>query len=97
MNTAATAVTRDVRELMQGIGRAAVGAAQALALAPSALKDRALSAAAAAVRAQAGAILAANAQDMREAQAAGLGAALLDRRQLDDRRRCGLTLLGNRG
>ena len=86
MNTAATAVTRDVRELMQGIGRAAVGAAQALALAPSALKDRALSAAAAAVRAQAGAILAANAQDMREAQAAGLGAALLDRLQLDDRR-----------
>ena len=38
MNTAATAVTRDVRELMQGIGRAAVGAAQALARAPSALK-----------------------------------------------------------
>ena len=38
------------------------------------------------MRAQAGAILAANAQDMREAQAAGLGAALLDRLQLDDRR-----------
>jgi glutamate-5-semialdehyde dehydrogenase len=86
MSTAATAVTGDVHELMQGIGRAAVSAAYALALAPSALKDRALGAAAAAVRAQAGAILAANAQDMREAQAAGLGAAMLDRLQLDEHR-----------
>src|SRR5665213_1526452 len=86
MSTAASAVTRDVRELMQEIGRAAVSAAHALALAPSALKNRALDAAAAAVRAQAGAILAANAQDMRAAQAAGLGAAMLDRLQLDEHR-----------
>jgi glutamate-5-semialdehyde dehydrogenase len=76
----------DVRELMQGIGRAAVIAAEQLALASSAAKDRALSAAAAAVRAQSGAILAANAEDLREAQAAGLGAAMLDRLQLDPRR-----------
>jgi glutamate-5-semialdehyde dehydrogenase len=84
--TATPAVTCTVHELMQGIGRAAASAAEALALAPSALKDRALSAAAAAVRTQAAAILAANAQDMREAQVAGLGAALLDRLQLDERR-----------
>jgi glutamate-5-semialdehyde dehydrogenase len=71
---------------MQGIGRAAVIAAEQLALASSAAKDRALSAAAAAVRAQSGAILAANAEDLREAQAAGLGAAMLDRLQLDPRR-----------
>jgi len=84
----------DVRELMQGMGRAAVSAAEQLALVSSAAKDRALSAAAAAVRANAGAILAANAEDMREAQAAGLGAAMLDRLQLDERRveaiACGL-------
>jgi glutamate-5-semialdehyde dehydrogenase len=84
----------DVRELMQGMGRAAVSAAEHLALVSSAAKDRALSAAAAAVRANAGAILAANAEDMREAQAAGLGAAMLDRLQLDERRveamACGL-------
>jgi glutamate-5-semialdehyde dehydrogenase len=71
---------------MQEMGRAAVSAAERLALASSAAKDRALSAAATAVRAQAGAILAANAEDLREAQAAGLGAAMLDRLRLDERR-----------
>ncbi|HEY5020048.1 MAG TPA: glutamate-5-semialdehyde dehydrogenase [Steroidobacteraceae bacterium] len=71
---------------MQGIGRAAASAAEVLALVPSAAKDRALSAAAEAVRAQAAAILAANAEDLREAQAAGLGAAMLDRLRLDERR-----------
>jgi glutamate-5-semialdehyde dehydrogenase len=76
----------DVHELMQEMGRAAVSAAERLALASSAAKDRALSAAATAVRVQAGAILAANAEDLREAQAAGLGAAMLDRLQLDERR-----------
>ena len=84
--TPVTAVTRDVHELMQGIGRAAASAAEVLALVPSAAKDRALSAAAEAVRAQAAAILAANAEDLREAQAAGLGAAMLDRLRLDERR-----------
>jgi glutamate-5-semialdehyde dehydrogenase len=76
----------NVHELMQQIGRAAVSAAEQLALAPSAVKDQALSAAAAAIRAGAGAILAANAEDLRDAQAAGLGAAMLDRLQLDERR-----------
>src|SRR5580692_6752659 len=76
----------NVHELMQQLGRAAVSAAEELALASSAVKDRALSAAAAAIRAEAGAILAANAEDLRDAQAAGLGAAMLDRLQLDERR-----------
>jgi glutamate-5-semialdehyde dehydrogenase len=71
---------------MQQMGRDAVSACERLALASSATKDRALTAAAAAVRAQAAAILAANAEDMREAQASALGAAMLDRLQLDDRR-----------
>ncbi len=76
----------DVRQLMQGIGRAAVAAAEQLALAPSATKNRALSAAAAALRADSGLILAANAEDMRDAQSAALSAALLDRLKLDERR-----------
>jgi glutamate-5-semialdehyde dehydrogenase len=75
-----------VRELMQGIGHAAVGAADHLALASSAAKDSALRAAAAAVRADVAGILAANAEDLRDAQAAGLGAAMLDRLKLDERR-----------
>jgi glutamate-5-semialdehyde dehydrogenase len=83
-----------VPELMQGIGRAAVGAAEVLALASTASKDQALAAAAAAVRADVSGILAANAEDLRDAQAAGLNAALLDRLQLDQRRvaamACGL-------
>jgi glutamate-5-semialdehyde dehydrogenase len=90
MSSAVSSIPRaaegDVRELMQGMGRAAALAAEQLALVSSAAKNRALSAAAAAVRAQAGAILAANAEDMREAQAAGVGAAMLDRLQLDERR-----------
>ena len=91
MNSAVTsmpsrAAEGDVRELMQQMGRDAVSACERLALASSATKDRALTAAAAAVRAQAAAILAANAEDMREAQASALGAAMLDRLQLDDRR-----------
>jgi glutamate-5-semialdehyde dehydrogenase len=71
---------------MQGIGRAAVLAAGQLALAPSAIKNRALSAAASALRADSALILAANAEDMRDAQSAALSAALLDRLKLDERR-----------
>ena len=76
----------DVHELMQDIGRAAVAAAGPLALADSAAKDRALLAAAAALRTRHPQILAANAADMDSARAANLSAALLDRLQLDDQR-----------
>jgi glutamate-5-semialdehyde dehydrogenase len=75
-----------VHELMQRIGRAAVGAAEVLALASTDSKNRALHAAASALRAQASAILSDNADDMREAQAAGAAAPLLDRLRLDARR-----------
>jgi glutamate-5-semialdehyde dehydrogenase len=91
MSSAATpfpgrAPDADVRQLMQGIGRAAVAAADELALASSATKNRALIAAAAALRADSALVLAANAEDMREAQSAALSAALLDRLKLDERR-----------
>ncbi|MBS0389340.1 MAG: glutamate-5-semialdehyde dehydrogenase, partial [Proteobacteria bacterium] len=61
-------------------------AAAQLALADSATKERALMAAAAALRAHGARILAANAADMEDARAAALGAALLDRLRLDERR-----------
>jgi glutamate-5-semialdehyde dehydrogenase len=75
-----------VHELMQDLGRAASAAAEQLALADSGSKNRALSEAAKALRAQTATILAANDQDMLDAQGAGLTAALLDRLQLDTKR-----------
>jgi glutamate-5-semialdehyde dehydrogenase len=72
-----------VRALMQRLGAAAKGAARPLARAGTAVKNTALAAAAAAIRAHSDAILAANALDMAAARAAGLGAAMLDRLQLD--------------
>jgi len=67
---------------MQGIGRSARVAAQLLAFASTAQKNRALQAAAAALRSTRSTILAANEGDVREA-GAGLSGALLDRLQLD--------------
>ena len=73
----------DLHTLMQDIGRAAVAAAERLALADSGAKNQALTAAAAAIRAQAAAILAANADDMFDAHEADISDALLDRLSLD--------------
>jgi glutamate-5-semialdehyde dehydrogenase len=71
-------------ELMEGLGRAAVQAAAVLAVADTAQKNLALEAAAQTVRRDAGAILAANAQDLAAARA--LPAARLDRLRLDGTR-----------
>jgi len=76
----------DLHALMQNLGQAAVAAAERLALAESSVKNQALGAAAAAIRAQAAAILTANAEDMRDAQVAGMSNALLDRLKLDSKR-----------
>jgi glutamate-5-semialdehyde dehydrogenase len=88
MNAVGQTASRDpeVQHLMQQIGRAALAAAERLALASTAEKNRALQAAADALRAQCAAILGANAADMQAASAAGLGAAMLDRLRLDDQR-----------
>jgi glutamate-5-semialdehyde dehydrogenase len=69
---------------MEGLGRAAVQAAAVLAVADTAQKNVALEAAAQTVRRDAGAILAANAQDLAAARA--LPAARLDRLRLDGAR-----------
>jgi glutamate-5-semialdehyde dehydrogenase len=71
---------------MAPIGRAAVEAAQVLALAATAQKNGALAAAAASLRARRGEILAANARDMKAGEAAGLGGAMIDRLRLDEAR-----------
>jgi glutamate-5-semialdehyde dehydrogenase len=75
-----------IGELMEGLGRRAVEAAQVLALAPSAQKDAALAAAAAAIRARMGPILAANQRDMAAARARQVSGPRLERLHLDERR-----------
>src|SRR5215467_9464433 len=81
-----TVEAADVAALMHDIGRRAREAARVLALAETAQKDRALAAMAAAIRARSADILAANAQDVAEAKAAGATAAFVDRLALDERR-----------
>ena len=76
----------DIAAVMGEIGRRARASARALALAPADQKNHALGAMAAAVRAQAALILAANAEDMAEARAAGVTGAFLDRLALDPAR-----------
>ncbi|MCK0206549.1 glutamate-5-semialdehyde dehydrogenase [Starkeya koreensis] len=68
---------------MLAIGASARAAARALALAPAATKSAGLKAAAAAIRAHAGDILAANALDVEAAKAAGMNASMLDRLTLN--------------
>src|SRR5256885_11979332 len=75
-----------IGELMEGLGKAAIGAAAVLALAPTQQKNDALAAAAAAVRARRAAILAANERDMWAARAAHLSGPRLERLRLDERR-----------
>ena len=81
-NDAETAVPA----LMRKLGAAALAAAPALALATTEQKNRALKAAADALRAHRHKILAANERDMQEARARELSPALLDRLRLDDKR-----------
>lgn len=76
------ALERAVAEL----GRRAKAAATVLARAPGAQKDRALRAAAAAIRSERDAILQANGRDLEAARAKGVGAALLDRLELTPER-----------
>jgi len=76
----------NIATLMAEIGERARSAARVLALAPTAQKDRALAAMAAAIRARKAQILGANAEDMAEAKASGATSAFLDRLALDEGR-----------
>jgi len=75
--------TPDIAGPMREIGRHAKAAARVLALAPAEQKDKALAAIADAIRAGQSDILAANAEDIAEAKAAGATVAFLDRLALD--------------
>jgi glutamate-5-semialdehyde dehydrogenase len=79
LNVPGLAQTDDVTAYMRAVGVAARAAARELARADSAAKDRALLAMAAAVRHDAKALLAANADDVASARAAGHDAAFVDR------------------
>jgi len=76
----------ELPDLMDAIGRAARGAALELERATADQKNRALAAAAAALRNGRSEILAANAEDLRQACARAASAPLLDRLKLDERR-----------
>jgi glutamate-5-semialdehyde dehydrogenase len=82
----ATALHHSLEAEMHALGARARSAAQVLATAGREVKDRALVAAAASLRARAGDILQANARDLAAARARGLRASLLDRLALDDKR-----------
>ncbi len=75
-----------VAELMQRIGAAAVAAQPALARATRATKDRALLAAAAALRASQTSLVDANSKDLEVGRAKGLSGAMMDRLKLDPAR-----------
>ncbi|MFO1281356.1 MAG: glutamate-5-semialdehyde dehydrogenase [Burkholderiales bacterium] len=72
-------VFHDVAAYMRGVGEAARAASRALARAETAAKDRALIAMAAAIRRDPAALVAANAEDVSAARAAGHDAAFVDR------------------
>ena len=76
----------DVAETMQRLGRDARAAAAILALASSEAKNRALVAAAGAIRDASSKILDANGKDVAEAKAGGATPAFLDRLALDAKR-----------
>src|SRR5260370_28405935 len=82
--TAAIMTYETLADLMRGIGRAARDAALVLALAPTEQKNRALRAAAAALRAERLDILAANKSDIAETIARELSGTLIHRLRLDE-------------
>ncbi|GGD42891.1 glutamate-5-semialdehyde dehydrogenase [Aureimonas glaciei] len=91
MDTVETAaLPDDVTALMLDIGARARAAARVLALAPTTQKNAALEAMAVAVARDEPAILAANAEDVADALAAGLSPALVDRLRLDSGRIAGI-------
>jgi glutamate-5-semialdehyde dehydrogenase len=81
-----TAQQRDLRQEVHDAARRARVASRALALLPTVAKDHALKAAAEAIVTHAEQILAANAEDLDVARAAGTPAAMLDRLALNPQR-----------
>jgi len=72
-----------IEQTMNSMGEGARRAARALALTTNEQRNKALSAAAGAIRRRQGEILAANAVDMSEGEESGLSTSMLDRLMLD--------------
>lgn len=85
-------IENETAELMRGIGQAAKAASRRLAIATPEEKNAALVAAAKALRAATPKILAANAQDIEAAKAAGRPAAFVDRLLLNEKRIDGIAV-----
>ena len=83
---AAPSVPADLESGMLEMGRRARAAARALALAGPQSRSAAIAGMAAALRARAGQVLAANAADLDDARAKGMAAAMMDRLALDPKR-----------
>ncbi|MBX9774296.1 MAG: glutamate-5-semialdehyde dehydrogenase [Xanthobacteraceae bacterium] len=83
-------VEAETAAVMPEIGQRARKAARALALAPTAQKNKALAAIAEAIRTRKADILAANAEDLAEAKRNGANAAFVDRLALDEKRVAGM-------
>jgi glutamate-5-semialdehyde dehydrogenase len=75
----------DIKNYMQGVGRAARAASRQLAQASTAQKNAALLAIADAIRREKAALIAANQEDLAAARANGLEAAMLDRLTLSEK------------
>jgi glutamate-5-semialdehyde dehydrogenase len=86
MSTVQQSLAPDLRERMFELGRAARAAAAVLAETPAGVKRQVLQTAARELRSARAAVLAANAEDVAEAQAHGASGATLDRLALDDKR-----------
>ncbi|MEY2853154.1 MAG: gamma-glutamyl phosphate reductase, partial [Pseudomonadota bacterium] len=81
-----TTALADLSAQMAELGRAAAATRSSLALSTGDARNAALVAAARSIRARRAQILAANVQDMADARDRGLGTAMLDRLQLDEKR-----------
>jgi glutamate-5-semialdehyde dehydrogenase len=90
LRVVATNDVGDLAALMRDIGARARAASRAVALASAPQKNAALRAMARALRARSGSILAANEQDLVEAEAAGQTPAFIDRLLLDEARLAGV-------
>lgn len=86
MNAEVVTLKQGLHEEMQTLGKRARAAYRVLANAPAEQKEKALLAAAEALRAAQSTILAANEKDMAAGREAGLSSALLDRLALDEKR-----------
>lgn len=86
MATQSDSISLDPTVLVEQLARKGRAAQRVLAATPSAAKAAALMKAAAALRADKDAVLAANARDLAEGEARGLSSAMLDRLRLDEAR-----------